>query len=111
MLMHHAGTRMRELVAIVASLDRWHPVLDSVARISLALEDDVGALLSIGVRDLRLATFPASFAALMEEIKPRLPSAPQRTARGACCTSGVTWAPRPDLSADVTCWLPQASSG
>ena len=46
MLMRDAGTRMRELVAIEASLERWHPVLDSVARISVALEDDVDALLA-----------------------------------------------------------------
>jgi hypothetical protein len=82
MLMRDAGTRMRELVAIEASLARWHPVLDSVARISVALEDDVGALLAIGVPDLRLATLPASYAALMEEIKapPRFRAATDRVA-------------------------------
>jgi hypothetical protein len=82
MLMRDAGTRMRELVAIEASLARWHPVLDSVARISVALEDDVGALLAIGVPDLRLASLPASYAALMEEIKapPRFRAATDRVA-------------------------------
>jgi hypothetical protein len=68
MLMRDAGTRMRELVVVEASLERWHPVLDSVARISIAMEDDVHALLAIGVPDLRLTTLPASYAALMEEI-------------------------------------------
>lgn len=68
MLMRDAGTRMRELVVAEASLERWHPVLDSVARISVAMEDDVDALLAIGVPDVRLATLPASYAALMEEI-------------------------------------------
>ena len=68
MLMRDAGQRMRELVVGEASLERWHPVLDSVARISVAMEDDVDALLAIGVPDLRLATLPARFAALMEEI-------------------------------------------
>ncbi len=68
MLMRDAGTRMRELVLAEASLHRWHPVLDSVARISIATEDDVEALLAIGVPDLRLATLPQSYAALMEDI-------------------------------------------
>ena len=82
MLMRDAGTRMRELVVVEASLERWHPVLDAVARISVALEDDVGGLLAIGVPDLRLATLPASYAALMEEIKapPRFQAATDRVA-------------------------------
>ena len=82
MLMRDAGTRMRELVVVEASLERWHPVLDTVARISIALEDDVGGLLAIGVPDLRLATLPASYAALMEEIDaaPRFRAATHRVA-------------------------------
>jgi hypothetical protein len=82
MLMRDAGTRMRELVVVEASLERWHPVLDTVARISVALEDDVGGLLAIGVPDLRLATLPASYAALMEEIDaaPRFRAATHRVA-------------------------------
>lgn len=65
--MRDAGDRMRELVAAEASLEGWHPVLDSVARVSLALEDDVETLLAIGVPDLRLAALPARYAALMDE--------------------------------------------
>ena len=82
MLMRDAGQRMRELVVVEASLERWHPVLDSVARISVAMEDDVDALLSIGVPDLRLATLPASYAALMEEVDaaPRFRAATDRVA-------------------------------
>lgn len=82
MLMRDAGTRMRELVGVEASLERCHPVLDSVARISVALEDDVDTLLSIGVPDLRLATLPASYAALMDEIDaaPRFRAATDRVA-------------------------------
>ncbi|WP_345207458.1 hypothetical protein [Fodinibacter luteus] len=68
MLMRDAGQRMRELVVVEASLERWHPVLDSVARISIAMEDDVDALLAMGVPDLRLATLPARYAALVEEV-------------------------------------------
>ena len=82
MLMRDAGQRMRELVVVEASLERWHPVLDTVARISIALEDDVDALLAIGVPDLRLATLPASYAALMDEIDaaPRFRAATDRVA-------------------------------
>lgn len=67
MLMRDGGERMRELVVAEASLERWHEVLDSAARVSLAMEDDAEALLAIGVPDLRLATLPASYAALMDE--------------------------------------------
>ncbi len=82
MLMRDAGTRMRELVVVEANLARWHPVLDSVARISIAMEDDIDALLAIGVPDLRLATLPASYAALMEEIDaaPRFRAATDQVA-------------------------------
>ena len=82
MLMRDAGTRMRELVVLEASLQRWHPVLDTVARISVALQDDVGGLLAIGVPDLRLATLPESYAALIEEIDaaPRFRAATHRVA-------------------------------
>lgn len=82
MLMRDAGTRMRELVIAEANLHRWHRVLDSVARISLAMEDDVDAVLATGVPDLRLATLPASFAALMDEISaaPRFRAATHRVA-------------------------------
>ena len=77
MLMRDAGQRMRELVVLEASLERWHPVLDSVARISIAMEDQVEALLAIGVPDLRLATLPTSYAALVEEVdaEPRFHAA------------------------------------
>jgi hypothetical protein len=68
MLMRDAGQRMRELVVAEASLDRWHPALDSVSRISLAMEGDVDALIANGVPDLRLATLTESYDALMQEI-------------------------------------------
>jgi hypothetical protein len=82
MLMSDAGERLRELVVDEQSLQRWHPVLDSVARISLALEDDVDTLLAIGVPDLRLAGLPAGYAALMDEIdaEPRFREAAAQVA-------------------------------
>ena len=68
MLMSHAGDRLRELVSVQRSLDGWFEVLDATARIQLALEDDVDALLDLGVPDLRLDALPAKYDALMDEI-------------------------------------------
>jgi hypothetical protein len=65
MLMADAGARLREVVVAERSLDRWHHALDHVARISLALEGDVDALLAMGVPDLRLAVLPERYAALV----------------------------------------------
>lgn len=68
MLMSHAGDRLRELVTVQRSLDGWLEVLDTTARIQLALEDDTDALLDLGVPDLRLEVLPARYDALMDEI-------------------------------------------
>ena len=100
LLMRDAGKRMRELVVDEASLQRWHPVLDSVARISVAMEDDVNALLAIGVPDLRLATLPAGYAALMEEIDaaPRFRSAADRV--GELCEQLAAYGIRDSVQHD-----------
>jgi hypothetical protein len=77
MLMRDAGRRLRELVEEERTLDRWHDVLEACARIQIACEDDVDALLALGVPDRRLATLPDSYAALLAELvdaDPRLPS-------------------------------------
>jgi len=68
MLMSDAGERLRELVPAEASLDRWYDVLDGTARIQLALEDDVDALLALGVPDLRLSRLAQGYLALMWDI-------------------------------------------
>ena len=68
MLMEDAGERLREVVLAEADLERWHPVLDAVARIGLALEDDVEALVALGVPDGRLATLVSGYDALMDAI-------------------------------------------
>jgi hypothetical protein len=82
MLMSDGGERLRELVEVEQSLERWHHALDAVARVSLALEDDVDQLLALGVPDLRLATLPAGYAALMDEIdaEPRFREATAQVA-------------------------------
>lgn len=68
LLMSDAGDRLRELAQVVQSLDGWFEVLEGTARIQLALEDDVDALLGLGVPDLRLQTLPAKYDALMDQI-------------------------------------------
>lgn len=80
MLMSDAGERLRELVVSEASLERWHPVLDAAARVSLAVEDDVDALLAMGVPDGRLPRLLPGWDALMDEIdaEPRFREARER---------------------------------
>jgi Ser/Thr protein kinase RdoA (MazF antagonist) len=68
MLMADAGERLRTVVPEERSLDRWLDALEATARIGLALEDDVDALLALGVPDLRLPTLPGRYARLMDEI-------------------------------------------
>ena len=48
MLMADAGRRLREVVSEERSLERWHDVLAAYARIQLACEADVPALLELG---------------------------------------------------------------
>lgn len=82
MLMEDAGERLREVVVAERSLERWHPVLDAAARISLAVEGDVDALLALGLPDARLPTLVAGWDALMEEIdaEPRFREAREQVA-------------------------------
>ena len=65
MLMGDAGRRLREVVTEERGLGRWHDVLTAYAAIQLACEDDVPALLALGVPDRRLATLPAAYDALL----------------------------------------------
>ena len=76
MLMADAGPRLREAVAEERSLARWHDVLAAYARIQIACEDDMDALLALGLPDRRLHTLPGSYAALLaglDDTDPRLP--------------------------------------
>jgi hypothetical protein len=68
MLMADAGQRLREVVAAERSLERWLDVLPATARIQLAMEPDVDALLALGVPDMRLATLPEGYAQLMDAL-------------------------------------------
>ena len=84
MLMADAGRRLREVVAEEGNLDRWPDVLEAVARIQLACEDDVDAFLAMGVPDLRLSLLPATYADFLDRygdrLEPRLRVAPQLVA-------------------------------
>lgn len=66
MLMADAGRRLREVIDEERSLHRWLDVLPATARIQLAMEPEVEALLALGVPDMRLATLPDRYARLMD---------------------------------------------
>jgi hypothetical protein len=67
MLMEDGGRRLREVIAEERDLSRWEDVLDGAADIARAMETDVDELLAAGVPDLRLATLPDRYAALVED--------------------------------------------
>jgi hypothetical protein len=69
MLMADAGRKLREVIAEERSLHRWLDVLPAAARIQLAMEPDVDALLAVGVPDMRLVTLPDQYARLMDTIQ------------------------------------------
>jgi hypothetical protein len=68
MLMADAGENLRTVVPREESLGRWLDVLRTYAGIQLDFEDAVDDLLALGVPDLRLATLPQKYDALMDEI-------------------------------------------
>jgi hypothetical protein len=77
MLMIDMAPRLREVVLEERSLDRWRDVLEAYARIQLACEDQVDALLALGVPDRRLHTLPAAYENLLADlgdVDPRLPT-------------------------------------
>ncbi len=76
MLTLDASPRLREVIAEERSLDRWHEALEAYARIQLACEDEVEALLALGLPDRRLDTLPGAYADLLADLHdadPRLP--------------------------------------
>lgn len=78
MLLADAGRRLRDVVPEERSLVRWHDVLEAYARVQLACEDQVAALLARGLPDRRLPTLPAAYAELLaglDDTDPRLPGA------------------------------------
>lgn len=78
LLLADAGPRLRDVIPRERSLERWHDVLEAYARIQLACEDEVDALLAAGLPDRRLPTLPAAYADLLaqfDDADPRLPDA------------------------------------
>ncbi|NYE37195.1 hypothetical protein F4692_002328 [Nocardioides cavernae] len=78
MLMVDMTPRLREVIVEERSLDRWHDALEAYARIQLACEGEVDALLALGLPDRRLTTLPGAYADLLAElgdVDPRLPDA------------------------------------
>jgi Phosphotransferase enzyme family len=76
MLLTDAGSRLRDVIPEERSLARWLDVLEAYARVQLACEDDVEALLALGLPDRRLHTLPGAYAALLaalDDPDPRLP--------------------------------------
>jgi hypothetical protein len=65
MIMEDGGRRLREVVAEERDLSRWADVIEAAADIARAMEPDVEELLAAGVPDMRLATLPERYAALM----------------------------------------------
>lgn len=75
-LLADAGPRLRDVIPEERSLARWADVLEAYARVQLACEDDVPALLALGVPDRRLPTVPAAYDVLLgslDDLDPRLP--------------------------------------
>jgi hypothetical protein len=66
MIMADGGRRLREVIAEERDLARWDDVIEGAADIARAMEPDVDELLAAGVPDMRLATLPDRYAALVE---------------------------------------------
>lgn len=78
LLLADAGARLRDVIPEERSLERWYDVLEAYARIQVACEDRVDALLAAGLPDRRLPTLPGAYDALLaqlDDLDPRLPDA------------------------------------
>jgi hypothetical protein len=77
LLMADAGEWLRSVSPRVGHLDHWLQVLPAYAEGQLAMVPHVDDLLALGVPDRRLATLPAAYAALVQEVdaEPRLRAA------------------------------------
>lgn len=68
MLMADAGSMLRAVDPEEPWLDGWHDVLPRYAALQVAMTDEVEALLALGVPDLRLASLPARYEQVLEEV-------------------------------------------
>jgi hypothetical protein len=68
MLMPDAGSMLRHVDQEDAWLQVWQDVLPRYGALQLAVTDDVGTLLALGVPDLRLDTLPEQYERLVAEV-------------------------------------------
>lgn len=68
MLMPDAGSMLRHVEQEDAWLQVWQDVLPRYGALQLAVTDDVGTLLALGVPDLRLDTLPEQYERLVAEV-------------------------------------------
>jgi hypothetical protein len=68
MLMGDAGTRLREIVESERSLERWLDILPLYAGVQVDLTGDAGAMVALGVPDIRLETLPGHAEALLDDV-------------------------------------------
>jgi hypothetical protein len=80
MLMEDGGRRLREVIAEERDMSRWNDVLEGAADVARAMEPVVDQLIAAGVPDLRLATLPDRYAALVgtEDVDQRFRDAVPR---------------------------------
>lgn len=69
MLMRDAGVRLRELIAAEQEMTRWLDVLPLYAGVQIDLTEDADALIGLGAPDLRLATLPARYEQLLDQLE------------------------------------------
>jgi hypothetical protein len=100
MLLADGGSRLRELVEQERSLARWHDVLEAYARVQIACEDDVDALLALGLPDRRLATLPAAYADLLAALPDADRRLPDASSIEELCTRLATYGIRETVQHD-----------
>lgn len=83
MLMADAGERLRGIVELERDLSRWLEILPLYAGLQLDLMGDADGLLARGAPDLRLATLPARYEELLDDLGERLPVGERERLRGS----------------------------